>query len=92
LILSDVMCQMMNVCRSIFYAWKNAPISAKATQDKVLAGLIKTSCKTPEMVEKEIAVNFLAYTIIRGNMAQAAILHNKTPRKLSFKSTLQIII
>lgn len=59
---------------------------------KTHMGMDTLRCKTPEMVEKEIAVHFLAYTIIRGNMAQAAILHNKTPRKLSFKSTLQIII
>jgi len=40
---THLMCQMMNVCRSAFYAWKNTPISEKATQDKVLVDLIKTS-------------------------------------------------
>jgi len=48
-------------------------------------------CKTPEMVQKEIAVHFLAYNIIRGNLAQAAIMHNKIPRQLSFRSTAQLI-
>jgi len=58
---------------------------------KTHMGMEVLRCKTPEMVEKEIAVNFLAYTIIRGNIAQAAVLHHKTPRKLSFKSALQIM-
>ena len=47
-------------------------------------------CKTPEMVEKEIAVHVLAYNIIRGNLAQAAILHNKIPCQLSFRSAVQV--
>ena len=38
-------------------------------------------CKTPEMVEKEIAVRFMAYNLIRGSMAASANDHNKTPRQ-----------
>jgi hypothetical protein len=49
-------------------------------------------CKTPEMVQKEIAVHFLAYNIIRGNLAQAAVLHDKIPRQLSFRSSVQLMI
>ena len=48
-------------------------------------------CKTPEMVQKEIAVHLLAYNIIRGNLAQATIMHNKIPRQLSFRSTVQLV-
>ena len=47
---------------------------------KTHRGMELLRCKTPEMVEKEIAVHVLAYNIIRGNLAQAAILHDKTPR------------
>jgi hypothetical protein len=43
-------------------------------------------CKSPDMVKKEIAVHLLAYNLIRGNLAQAASLHQKAPRQLSFKS------
>tara|TARA_R110002110_G_scaffold64207_3_gene177627 strand:- start:483 stop:1523 length:1041 start_codon:yes stop_codon:yes gene_type:complete len=46
-------------------------------------------CKTPEMVEKEIAVRFMAYNLIRGNMAASANDHNKIPRQLSFKASVQ---
>ena len=46
-------------------------------------------CKTPEMVRKEIWMHLLAYNLIRGVMAQAAEEHDKEPRQLSFKGTLQ---
>ena len=48
-------------------------------------------CKSPEMVEKEIWMHLLAYNLIRGVMAQAAEAHEKRPRQLSFKGTLQTI-
>jgi len=59
---------------------------------KTHMGMELLRCKTPEMVEKEIAVHVLAYNIIRGNLAQGAILHNKTPRQLSFRSAVQLVI
>jgi hypothetical protein len=48
-------------------------------------------CKTPEMIQKEIAVHFLAYNLIRTVMAQAACLACLLPRQLSFKASLQIL-
>ena len=59
---------------------------------KTHMGMELLRCKTPEMVQKEIAVHFLAYNIMRGNLAQAAILHHKIPRHLSFKSAVQLLI
>ena len=59
---------------------------------KTHMGMELLKCKTPEMVEKEIAVHVLAYNIMRGNLAQAAILHNKIPRQLSFRSAVQLVI
>jgi hypothetical protein len=58
---------------------------------KTHMGMEMLRCKTPEMVQKEIAVHLLAYNIIRGNLAQAAIMHNKIPRQLSFRSAVQLI-
>lgn len=46
-------------------------------------------CKAPEMVRKEIWMPLLAYDLIRGVMARAAEAHDKQPRLLSFKGTLQ---
>jgi len=48
-------------------------------------------CKTPEMVHKEIAVHLLAYNLIRTVMAQAAYKIKVSPRKISFKGTLQLL-
>lgn len=48
-------------------------------------------CKTPVMVEKEIAVHLLAYNLVRTVMAQAATAHNVLPRQLSFKAGLQLL-
>lgn len=48
-------------------------------------------CKTPTMVEKEIAVHLLAYNLVRAVMAQAAATHHVLPRQLSFKTALQLL-
>ncbi len=48
-------------------------------------------CKTPTMVEKEIAVHFLAYNLVRTVMAQAAAISDQRPRRLSFKAALQLL-
>lgn len=47
--------------------------------------------KTPAMVRKEIWAHLLAYNLIRKIMAQAAVIYNKIPSKLSFKVALQMI-
>ena len=46
-------------------------------------------CKTPAMIEKEIAAHLLAYNLVRSVMAQAAALAMLLPRQLSFKGALQ---
>ena len=57
---------------------------------KTTLGMETLSCKTPEMVEKELWVYLLAYNLIRLLMNQAAVLHHRLPRQLSFKHTLQV--
>lgn len=47
--------------------------------------------KTPEMIRKEIWAHLLAYNLIRKVMAQAANIHNKHPRTLSFSLAVQAI-
>jgi Transposase DDE domain len=58
---------------------------------KVVMQMDVLRCKTPEMVEKEVWVHLLAYNIIRGLMATAAVAHGARPRELSFKGTLQAL-
>jgi len=48
-------------------------------------------CKSPEMVEKEIAAHLVGYNLVRAVMAQAACLGAVLPRQLSFKTALQIL-
>lgn len=57
---------------------------------KETMGMNILSCKTPEMVLKEIWVYLLAYNLIRLLMVQAAFATNITPRKISFKHCLQL--
>jgi hypothetical protein len=47
--------------------------------------------RTPKMVQKEVWAHLLAYNLIRKVMAQAASLHGKKPREISFKYALQIV-
>ena len=57
---------------------------------KTTLGMDVLRCLTPQMVEKELWVNLLAYNLIRLLMAQAAQEAGLHPRELSFKHTVQI--
>ena len=48
-------------------------------------------CKSQPMVEKEIAVYFLAYNLVRWAMAKAALLADVLPRVLSFTGTKRLL-
>lgn len=58
---------------------------------KTHMGMEMLRCKSPDGVQKEIAVHLLAYNLIRENLAQAACLHQKIPRQLSFRSAVQLV-
>ncbi len=59
---------------------------------KTTLGMEMVSCKTPEMVQKEIWVYLLAYNLIRMLMVQSAVLSKINPRQISFKHTVQLWI
>ena len=48
-------------------------------------------CKSQAMVEKEIAVYFLAYNLVRWAMAKAALLADILPRALSFTGAKRLL-
>jgi Transposase DDE domain len=48
-------------------------------------------CKTQSMVDKEIAVYFLAYNLVRWSMAKAALLADVMPRVLSFTGAKRLL-
>jgi hypothetical protein len=49
------------------------------------------SCKTPEMVRKEIWAHLLAYNLVRQALTQAALAEGLTPRGLSFAGGVQTL-
>src|SRR5919202_7124703 len=46
---------------------------------------------TPFMVDKEVWANVLSYNLLRKVGAQAALLHNRHPREISFTATKQAV-
>jgi hypothetical protein len=57
---------------------------------KTTMGMETFSCKSPEMVEKEMWVYLLAYNLVRLVMAQSAVIVDIVPREISFKHSLQL--
>jgi len=58
---------------------------------KTIMNMDFLSCKTPEMVRKEIGFHFLAYNFIRIIIGMACAKHNALPWKVSFKGTVQLV-
>ena len=58
---------------------------------KTVMNMDMLSCKTPEMVMKEIGIHFVAYNIIRILIAEACQKNAENPRSISFKGTIQIL-
>ena len=58
---------------------------------KVVLQMDVLRCKTPEMVNKEIAVHLLGYNLIRTLMAESAYRWRIQPREISFKATVQLL-
>jgi hypothetical protein len=54
-------------------------------------GMHHLHCCSPEMVRKELWTHLLAYNLIRVRMAQAAAVHNRIPRTLSFSDTKKLM-
>jgi hypothetical protein len=50
-----------------------------------------SSCKSPEMVRKELGAHLLGYNLVRKVLAQAALAGEVTPRQLSFAGAVQTV-
>jgi hypothetical protein len=70
--------------------WQRWNVELDLRNLKTTLGMERLSCKSPEMVRKELWVYLLAYNLIRLLMAQAASTANALPRQLSFKHTVQV--
>lgn len=58
---------------------------------KTMMNMDVLRCQTPEMVRKEIWAHLLAYNLIRTVIAQAAVIHGKYPRQISFTRAMRIL-
>ena len=77
-----------DVLKSLYKSRWHVELDIRHIKDTM--GMSILSCKTPEMVIKEIWVYLLAYNLIRLMMAQSALLADIEPRTISFKHCLQI--
>ena len=68
----------------------NIELDLRSIKDVLQMGILR--CKSPEMVQKEIWMHMLAYNLIRGLMTKAAEAHDREPRQISFKGTLQTMV
>ena len=59
---------------------------------KTVMGMEELRCRSPQMLRREIYNYLLAYNLVRAAMCDAARLTDQTPRKLSFKNAVQVII
>jgi hypothetical protein len=58
---------------------------------KVTMRMDMLRCKTPTMVRKEFWAHLLAYDLVRGAMAEAAVRHGVPPREVSFQGARQVL-
>ena len=58
---------------------------------KISLGMDILRCKTPDMVEKEVAMHVIAYNLIRLILLDAATQAGIAPERISFKGTVQTL-
>jgi hypothetical protein len=58
---------------------------------KITMGMDILSCKSPEMVEKEMWMYVIAYNLIRAIMVETALTHDMDCERISFKGTVSTL-
>lgn len=58
---------------------------------KVVMGMDILRCKTPELVEKELAMRVIAYNLVRALMLEAAVKERAELDRISFKGTVSAL-
>jgi len=74
--------------KKLYKSRRNIEVDLRNIKDTL--GMNILSCKSPDMIKKEIWVYLLAYNLIRWMMLQSALLADVNPRSLSFKHSLQL--
>jgi hypothetical protein len=73
----------------LYRARWNAELDIKSIKQTMRMDVLR--CKTPGMVRKEVFGHFLAYNLIRGVTAEAAVRHGTMPRQLSLQGARQTL-
>jgi putative transposase len=71
------------------FRW-NSELDIRAIKSSL--NLAHVRCKSPEMVRRELRTTLLAYNLIRATASNAASLHGKQPRQISFTGTCQYVL
>jgi len=71
------------------FRW-NSELDIRSIKSNLNLGHVR--CKSPHMVRRELWMTLLAYNLIRTTAANAAALHGKKPRQISFTSTCQYVL
>ncbi len=71
------------------FRW-NSELDIRSIKSNLNLGHVR--CKSPHMVRREFWTTLLAYNLIRITAANAAALHDKPPRQISFTSTCQFVL
>lgn len=71
------------------FRW-NSELDIRAIKSSL--NLAHVRCKSPEMVRRELRTTLLAYNLIRTTAANAAALHQRQPRQISFTATCQYVL
>lgn len=78
-----------DLCELYGYRW-HVELDLRSIKNVMQMDILRG--KTPQIVHKEVWAHVLAYNLIRKVMTNAALVHEKNPRQLSFKLTLQLIL
>ena len=71
------------------FRW-NSELDIRAIKSSL--NLAHVRCKSPDMVRRELRTTLLAYNLIRTTAANAAGLHGRQPRQISFTGTCQYVL
>jgi hypothetical protein len=78
-----------DIARLFGYRW-NVELDIRVIKQSL--NLDQVRCKSPQMVERELWMTLLAYNLVRWVCAQAAVVHGKLPRQMSFTAGCNVLL
>jgi hypothetical protein len=78
-----------DIARLFGYRW-NVELDIRGIKQSL--NLDHVRCKSPQMVERELWTTLLAYNLVRWVCAQAAMVHDKLPRQMSFTAGCNVLL